>query len=64
MAEHRLRMEDSGAPRGERRYWHVVLNGMCIFETTSRAQAATLHDRLKAALALGVAGTDEPKGGV
>lgn len=35
-ANYILLMYDSGAPRGERRWWHVELNKIVIYESTDR----------------------------
>ncbi len=42
---------DSGSPRGEKRWWHVTLGGVTVFESTREAVVRDVARRLRAAIA-------------
>jgi hypothetical protein len=48
---YQLALVESGAPRGERRWWHVTLNGVTIFESTARPKCLEVYEALRKALA-------------
>lgn len=39
IAGHEIAIQDTGAPRGERNYWRVLLNGQSVYEGHNGAQA-------------------------
>lgn len=47
---HRLAIQDTGAPRGERNWWDVTLNGVALYGGYSRRTAEEKFEVLEAAL--------------
>lgn len=50
IGKHILEIQDSGAPRGERNYWAVCLNGVELYNDCNGKKANALHDNLLEAL--------------
>lgn len=48
---HDVQLQDSGSPRGERRWWHVTVNGTAVFEHVKKEQAEFVFSALRVALA-------------
>ena len=51
MGENEIEIQDSGAPRGERNHWIVVLNGVELYADYNGKKANALYENLKQALA-------------
>lgn len=47
---HVLEIQDTGAPRGERNWWTVRLNGYTLYSATNGKKAQELHNDLLNAL--------------
>lgn len=43
IAGHEIAIQDTGAPRGERNYWRVLLNGQSVYEGHNGAQAQRIY---------------------
>lgn len=47
---HELEIQDTGAPRGERNYWEVVLNGVVLYSDYNGKKANALFCAIESAL--------------
>lgn len=47
---HVVAVVDSGHPRGERRWWHLLVNGYAIHESTNGSQVDALAQEVRIAL--------------
>lgn len=47
---HKLEIQDTGAPRGERNMWEVFLNGQQVYNGFNGAEARRIHAGIEAGL--------------
>lgn len=45
-----IQVHESGMPRGERRWWHVSINGVVIYESANKANVMRVYDQLQLGL--------------